>query len=299
MKNHLLAFVLLGVAVPAQERPVDPWQRVAAVLRAPGKLLPDGTWRVEVPRTEPRLVNEYGFAVPPSMVLTYAAFTGAPADATVVGDTCVLGAEVDPVVDALRKGGIEVVAVHNHMLGGTPNFIFVHFQGRGDATELATAIRAAWDEMEKGLTMPTRAAATVPTPDWKAVGDALGVPGAMTSDGVFKATLPRPQLGTTLDGRAVPAGVGLACWVGFAPCACGDTMIMGDTCLLRSELQRAIDGYRRHDIRIVAIHGHMLGTNPELVFCHFAGEGDAVTLARAVRTVWDELRPPQQPASGR
>jgi hypothetical protein len=70
-------------------------------------------------------------------------------------------------------------------------------------------------------------------------------------------------------------------------------MIMGDTCLLRGELQKAIDGYRKNGIRIVAIHNHMLGTNPELIFCHFAAEGDAVELARAVRTVWDPLLPPK------
>jgi hypothetical protein len=70
-------------------------------------------------------------------------------------------------------------------------------------------------------------------------------------------------------------------------------MIMGDTCLRRDELQQAIDGYRKHGIRIVAIHNHMLGTIPELIFCHFAAEGEAVELARAVRTVWDGLAPPK------
>jgi hypothetical protein len=68
-------------------------------------------------------------------------------------------------------------------------------------------------------------------------------------------------------------------------------MIMGDTCLLRSELQAAIDGYRKNGIRIVAIHNHLLGSNPELIFCHFAAEGDALQLARAVREVWAPLMP--------
>jgi hypothetical protein len=66
-------------------------------------------------------------------------------------------------------------------------------------------------------------------------------------------------------------------------------MVMGDTCLLRSELQAAIDGYRKHGIRIVAIHNHMHGTSPELIFCHFSAEGDALELASAVRTVWEPL----------
>ena len=63
-------------------------------------------------------------------------------------------------------------------------------------------------------------------------------------------------------------------------------MIMGDTCLLRSELQQAIDAYLKNCIRIVAIHNHMLGTKPELIFCHLAAEGEAMELARAVSAVW-------------
>jgi Domain of Unknown Function (DUF1259) len=286
--------VLVGLGLPAsaawaQEQAKPDWKPVGEVLGAPGKVLPDGTFRIDVPRTSPQLRNEFGFVVPPSMVLTYAAFAGTPADATVVGDTCMLGEEVNPVIDVLRAGKIDIVAIHNHMLGGTPNFIFLHFQAKGDALALARTIRAAWDEMKKEHPLPKREHAEAPKPDWKAVSDALGLPGTMQDDGMFKLTLPRPQLGTALDGRPLPAGVGLACWVGFAPCKCGLTMIMGDTCLLRGELQNAIDAYRRNGIRIIAIHNHMLGTNPELIFCHFGAEGDAVQLAKAVREAWVPL----------
>jgi Domain of Unknown Function (DUF1259) len=266
------------------------WKPVGAVLGEAGVVLPDGTFRIDVPRTDPVLRNEFGFVVPPSMVLTYAAFTGTPERAFVVGDTCMLPAEVNPVIDALRKGNLEVVAIHNHMLGGSPNFIFLHFQGSGAATDMAKAIRAAWGQMGKQPPPDASEAATPPAPDWKAVSDAVGLPGAMQKDGMFKVMLPRPQLGTAIDGQNLPAGVGLACWVGFSPCACGRTMIMGDTCLLRSELQHAIDAYRKHGIRIVAIHNHMLGTKPELIFCHFAAEGDAMELARAINAVWAPLQ---------
>ena len=287
-----LVSLVAGAAAIAED-PAPDWKPVGEILGVAGKVLPDGTYRIDVPRADPVLRNEFGFVVPPSMVLTYAAFAGTPTDATVVGDTCMLGQEVNPVLDVLRAGGIEVVAIHNHMLGGTPNFIFLHFQGSGDAIALAKTIRKAWDEMKKEHPLPDRPKAAAPKPDWKAVSEAMGLTGTMTDDGMFKFVLPRPHLGTTLDGKPVPAGAGPACWVGFSPCECGLTMIMGDTCLLREELQKAIDGYRRSDIRIVAIHNHLLATRPELIFCHFAGEGDAVELARAVRTVWDPLAAPK------
>jgi len=289
MRLTLLFPVSLLLALSAAGQQPD-WKPVGAVLGAEGAVLPDGAFRIDVPRTEPELRNEFGFVVPPSMVLTYAAFTGTPERAFVVGDTCMLPEEVNPVIDALRKGNLEIVAIHNHMLGGNPNFIFLHFQGSGAAIDVAKAIRAAWDQMGKQAPVVAPARATPPAPNWKAVSEAMGLAGTMQKDGMYKFGLPRPQLGTAIDGQSLPVGVGLACWVGFVPCACGHTMIMGDTCLLRSELQQAIDAYRKYGIRIVAIHNHMLGTKPELIFCHFAAEGDAMELARAVNAVWAPLR---------
>jgi hypothetical protein len=290
----LLASLLASASsVGADDAASPDWKPVGEILGVAGVVLPDGTYRIDVPRADPPLRNEFGFPMPASSVLTYAAFTGTPAAATVVGDTCLLGEEVNPVVDALRSGAIEVVAIHNHMLGGTPNFIFVHFQGRGQAPALARTIRAAWEEMRKPHPLPERVHATPPKVDWAAVSEAVGRPGKLQSDGMYKIGLPRPHLGTTLDGCPIPAGAVPACWAGFAPCACGLTMLMGDTCLLRGELQKAIDGYRRHGIRVVAIHNHMLDTKPELIFCHFAAEGDALELARAVHAVWADLAPPK------
>jgi hypothetical protein len=284
--------VVLVPSVDAEDGPAAAdWKAVGEILGVAGKVLPDGTYRVDVPRKEPELRNEFGFVIPPSMVLTYAAFAGTPAEATVVGDTCLLGEEVNPVIDALRAGAIEVVAIHNHMLGGDPNFIFVHFQARGGSAALAKTIRSAWDRMGKEYPLPERPKKSPPKPDWKAVAEKMGRPGALQEDGMYKVALPRPHLRTKLDGRDVPPGAVPACWAGFAPCDCGLTMMMGDTCLLRSELQQAIDGYRKHGIRIVAIHNHMHGTNPELIFCHFSAEGDALEMAAAVRTVWEPLAP--------
>jgi uncharacterized protein DUF1259 len=292
----ILLVLLLAActAATAQDKPqASDWTAVGDILGKPGKVLPDGTFRIDVARTDPPLKNEFGFVVPPSSVLTYAAFCGTPADATVVGDTCSLGEEINPVIDALRAGGIEIVAIHNHMLGGSPNFVFLHFQGRGDAAALAKCVRSAWDQLGKKHPQPDRKPGEAPKLDGKAISEALGLPGAAQVDGMYKIGLPRAHLRPTLDGRALPPAAGPACWVGFAPCECGLTMVMGDTCLLRTELQNAIDDYRRHGIRIVAIHNHALATEPELIFCHFAGEGDALELARGVRDVWTPLMAPK------
>jgi hypothetical protein len=81
----------------------------------------------------------------PMGLTTWAAFSGSDADAAVDGDFIMTAAEVQPVLRALRKAGISVVALHNHMVGELPAFYFTHFWGKGPAVELARGVRSALD----------------------------------------------------------------------------------------------------------------------------------------------------------
>lgn len=88
----------------------------------------------------------HGTKVGGSMGLTtWAAFSGSDELAAVDGDFIMTAAEVQPVLRALRKAGIHVVALHNHMIGEQPAFYFTHFWGKGPAQELAKGVRAALD----------------------------------------------------------------------------------------------------------------------------------------------------------
>jgi hypothetical protein len=77
---------------------------------------------------------------------TWAAFAGTDERAQVAGDVAMTAKEVNPVIRALRRGGIDVLAVHNHMLDEQPRIFFLHYWGTGPAEQLAKAIRAAFDE---------------------------------------------------------------------------------------------------------------------------------------------------------
>lgn len=88
----------------------------------------------------------HGHAVGASMGLTtWAAFTGSDAATAIDGDFIMTAEEVQPVLRALRAGGLHVVALHNHMMGESPAYYFTHFWGTGPADELARAFRAALD----------------------------------------------------------------------------------------------------------------------------------------------------------
>jgi len=80
---------------------------------------------------------------------TWAAFSGSDELAAVDGDFIMTADEVQPVLRALRKGNIHIVALHNHMVGEQPAFFFTHFWGKGSTQELAHSVRAALDAQKK------------------------------------------------------------------------------------------------------------------------------------------------------
>jgi len=81
---------------------------------------------------------------------TWAAFQGTPDKAAVAGDFTMLESEVEPVIKALVENGIEVVAVHNHMVHEQPKIFFLHYWGVGNAEQLAKGLRAALNQTGKG-----------------------------------------------------------------------------------------------------------------------------------------------------
>src|SRR3979411_3408542 len=87
---------------------------------------------------------------------TWAAFVGTNESAAVAGDVAMLATEVTPVLKALRKNGLDVVAIHHHMTGTSPTIYFLHYWGTGRAEKLATGFRAALDELGKGKTRARR-----------------------------------------------------------------------------------------------------------------------------------------------
>src|SRR5215467_7521851 len=95
-------------------------------------------------------VKEMGAKINARMGLnTWAAFVGSNDDAAIAGDIAMLESEVTPTLKALRSNGLDVVAIHNHMINSRPVIIFLHYWGRGPADKLATGFKAALDGLGK------------------------------------------------------------------------------------------------------------------------------------------------------
>jgi hypothetical protein len=96
-------------------------------------------------------VKEMGATINARMGLnTWAAFAGSNDDAAVAGDIAMLESEVQPTLKALRAHGLDVVAIHHHMINSRPTIIFLHYWGRGPVDRLAGGFKAALDELGKG-----------------------------------------------------------------------------------------------------------------------------------------------------
>jgi hypothetical protein len=135
-------------AAPAPPASQEPFGLDTAELR--GTLgyagrINGGVYQVNVPRAE--TIRSMGVEVPPTMG-TGTAINFQPTDggkAAINGDFVMTAGEVDPVIGALRANGIQVVALHNHMLDDEPRLFFMHFWANDDAVKLARGLRVALD----------------------------------------------------------------------------------------------------------------------------------------------------------
>src|SRR5437016_8408111 len=145
----LIGHVTLAAATPASSggAPLDT-QKLAKIVGHEGEAS-GAVYKITVGRDDLKM-KEHGAAINARMGLnTWAAFTGTEEDAAIAGDVAMLEIEVTPVLKALRKNGLDVVAIHHHMIEVTPMVIFLHYWGRGPAEKLATGFKAALDELGK------------------------------------------------------------------------------------------------------------------------------------------------------
>ncbi len=123
-------------------------QKLAKIVGHEGEAS-GAVYKITVGRDDLKM-KEHGAAINARMGLnTWAAFTGTQEDAAIAGDVAMLESEVTPVLKALRKNGLDVVAIHHHMIEVTPMVIFLHYWGRGPSEKLATGFKAALDELGK------------------------------------------------------------------------------------------------------------------------------------------------------
>jgi hypothetical protein len=233
-------------------------------------------------------VSVDGVVIKPALALGgWLAFEPAKDGAMVMGDLVLTDSEIEPVMSKLLESGIEVTALHTHLLRAEPPVYYMHVMGHGDPVALAAALRAGVAESATPLTAGAPAQNAPIDLDTGAIERALGLKGK-ASGGVYHFTVPRSEF-ITADGAAVPPAMGTGTAINFQPTGGGKAAITGDFVVSAGEVNPLIRALRENNIEVTAIHTHMLTEQPRLFFVHFWANDDAVRLARGLRAGLDRM----------
>jgi hypothetical protein len=190
----------------------------------------------------------------------------------------------------MMAAGIEITAVHNHLLRASPATFYMHVAGHGDPVKVASAIHDALAESKTPLTVAPSSSPPPPVDlDTAQLDAAMGVKGK-ANGGVLQYTIGRRDPITEHGAPLTPVGaMGVATGVNFQPTGGGKAAITGDFVLTAEEVNPVISALRAGGIEVTALHSHMLDEQPRLFFMHFWANDDAIKLAKGVRAALDKI----------
>ena len=280
------AFALVSTGVLAAD---GNWDAVAKAIGRSGTEMPGGVYRVGIGRSDLTVMLD-GVQIKPALALgSYLAFQKAGKEAMVMGDLVLLQEEVNPVMKKLIEQGIEITAIHNHLLRATPAVMYMHYVGHGDAAKLAAAVRTALQESKTPLEAPAKPASQPALDlDQAAIEKTLGAKGT-PNGGVLQFGIPRADA-IREHGTTIPAGMGMGIVINFQPIGGGKAAITGDYVLLAREVNPVLKTLRDNNIEVTALHSHMLDEQPRLLFMHFWANDDAQKLADGLKAALDKVK---------
>jgi hypothetical protein len=288
---HRIATIMLGTAaltLSASASAADiNWSKVDQALGKQGANLPGGVHKYGLPRSDLKITVD-GVAIKPALALgSWIAFMPNGSGAMFMGDLVLTESEISPVMKRLADDGIEITAVHNHLLRTSPAVFYMHVGGHGDPVALAQSLHAALALSQTPLAAP--APATSPAPaldlDTAAIDSALGFKGSVNG-GVYQFGIARAE-SISEGGMVVPPAMGTATAINFQPTGGGKAAITGDFVLLGTEVNPVLKALRDHGIEVTALHSHMIDDAPHLFFMHFWANDDLPKLTRGLRAALD------------
>ena len=280
------SLVAVSLSTAARSQDVD-WQKVDDAMGRKAAVSGD-VHRYGFPRSD-LSVTLAGVTIRPALALGgWVAFKPGHGGAMAMGDLVLLETEVNPVMLKLIEGGLEITAVHNHVLRANPATFYMHVGGRGDPVRMAAVIRDALSASKTPLTAPAGGAPPPIDLDTAQLDQIIGVKG-QNNGGVYQFAVPRRDPVSEGGMQLAPVGpMGVAEAIGFQPTGGGKAAITGDFVLTTDEVNPVIKALRSNGIEVTALHSHMLDEQPRLFFCHFWANDDAVKLAKGLRAALDK-----------
>jgi hypothetical protein len=277
---------VLSTVAAANAQSID-WAKVDGIFGRTGAV-GGAVHRWGFPRSDLQVTLD-GVTIRPTLALGgWIAFQPMGNMAMAMGDLVLLQSEVSPVMAKLIEGGVDVTAVHNHLLRAEPMTLYMHVGGHGDPVKMAETIRNALAVSKTPLTPPAPPAQPPAIDlDTAQIDQIIGAKGA-NNGGVYAVNVPRRD---PITEQGMPVGapiMGGATAINFQPTGGGKAAITGDFALVGSEVVDVVRTLRANGIEVTAIHSHMLTEEPRIFFMHFWANDDALKLARGVRAALDK-----------
>lgn len=293
----LLGMVLL-FAVPVVNVAAGGSLDTKAIEQAIGKPgeMKDEVYKVLLPRKD-LSVSLNGVQLKPGFALgSWIAFKQAGHDAVLDGDLVLLEQEVGAVFGKLRKEGIQISALHNHLIGETPKLMFLHIEGKGDAGNMAMSVKEALSltgtPMEPQLAKATPMTMSTATEehdfDVGIIDKELGHTGKF-KDGVLHVSVPRPE-SIKMHGTTLPPSMGMATAINFQSSEGNKVAATGDFVMDRDDVDRVTKALAEHGILVTALHNHLVHGSPDLYFMHFWANDTAEKVAKGLRAGLDAMK---------
>ena len=287
--------ILLPIAVEAAPKAPELDQaKIEELTGAKGKLdEKSGVFKVSLPRSDLKVTSNGVHITPPMGLTCWAAFTKTGPHTSVMGDIVLTEDQVNQVMSAALDNGLDVTALHNHFFWDSPKMMFMHVGGMGDTEKLAKGVGAVFSTIKatmggKGEVPKADIDPAKSTLDPKKLDEVFaghGAPGDY-KDGVYKVVVGRS---TKMSGHTMGKAMGVNTWAALAG-SDDKAVIDGDFAMLESELQNVLKTLRKSGINIVAIHNHMTGEQPRILFLHYWGIGRAADLAGGVVAALKETK---------
>lgn len=284
MKKFFILFFLLffSFTVAAQQQSPD-WQAVEKVFGRKGTVQ-DDVFKITFPRSDLKVkVDEV--SIESGLALTsWIAFKQMGTNTMMMGDLVLLNKEINTVMSKLVSNGIEVTALHNHLVSESPGIMYMHFNGQGNPVKLAETMKAVLALTNTPLT-PSQPQQSSSTIDWSKVESVLGWTGQRKGN-LLQHSVPRAET-IKENGMVVPPSMSVATAINFQMVG-EKSATTGDFVLIASEVNPVIKALTEHGIAVTAIHNHMLSESPRLFFLHFWGVDDPEKLARGLKAALDK-----------
>lgn len=269
---------------PRQERKEN-WKQVDDLLGRHGEQESPGVWKYDLTRDDLH-VKINGQEIKPELALDgWITFQQAAGKARMMGELVLTPDEIDPVISKLQEGGVQQMALHNHLAGESPEVMYLHIRAQGDPAGIAQTLKSAL-ALTKTPAQEEESKQKIEGIDVEQIHRIIGGD-QETGGGVLELEVKRRD-SVTAAGQPIPPAMEVSSEAKFQPLGNGQALMYGEIILLASEVNPVLKTLRQNTITVMALHNHMLTEQPRVFFVHCLGKGDAIKLAHAMRAALDQ-----------